>query len=423
MIKPGLDCLGRRAFLSVAMDSFGMAAFSGCTTLKKGSRSESRAGRKVLIGSQGHIGIIDDDGTGLEYLSLESPGDKGWVPGPDFPDSRRMLVSSYGEGKMHTGEVRMNRWIFDLDTRELEQIPAKVDIAPSIFPSHILPGGERMIAQAVIEGASRIFNMKLDCSDAQSLTPPKEGFPYFPKLSPDGTRMSYHSPGLPFSDENYRIFVVNLDGTNRRQIIGDHDHLYFAPMWSPDGEWLSFLDCHDKTDPGHDWADLCVARPDGSDFRKLTEGQSYWFAAAHGNPDIPETRASGSNIQKWTPDGGQVTHTRKAPGSQPAWKWATDQEDVDHFNRRFTPEEERGGTQICLLDHTTGAITELTEAVEHRWDWNALFSPDGGKIVFNRARMGEAAALWVMDSDGGNQRLLTRGVDDKGVYATRYLPF
>ena len=63
-------------------------------------------------------------------------------------------------------------------------------------------------------------------------------------------------------------------------MAADAELLYFVPVWSPDGEWLAYQACRYHEDPAHDWSDLCISRPDGSDARLLTSGQELWFGAA-----------------------------------------------------------------------------------------------------------------------------------------------
>ena len=56
---------------------------------------------------------------------------------------------------------------------------------------------------------------------------------------------------------------------------------------SPDGEWVLFQVCDPAADPGHDWSDIWIGRPDGSENRALTQGEAAWFAASYGPPDNP----------------------------------------------------------------------------------------------------------------------------------------
>ena len=196
------------------------------------------------------------------------------------------------------------------------------------------------------------------------------------------------------------------------------DHLYFGPSWSPDGQWVIFQDCHFKTDPGHDWCDLRIARPDGSESRALTEGQGMWFAATYGNR---ENRGGGSNLAGWT-SAGQVLFPRRLPESKVAWEFQSQRPDTDHFNRDFKPESARGGAEICRLAPFHGGVSPLTQNEPGVWDFRASESPDGRSVVFCRAETGGVPAIWVMDADGRNQRELTRGLNDKGADHPRWLP-
>lgn len=38
------------------------------------------------------------------------------------------------------------------------------------------------------------------------------------------------------------------------------------------------------------------------------------------------------------------------------------------------------------------------------------------------AQTGGYPAIWVMDADGGNQRMLTRGFNNRGAFVSRWLP-
>jgi hypothetical protein len=149
----------------------------------------------------------------------------------------------------------------------------------------------------------------------------------------------------------------------------------------------------------------------------LTSGGAMWFAATYGDP---KTRGGGSNVPSWTRDGA-ILFPRRLPGSKVAWEYRPDRPDVDHFNRDYKPDLARGGAEICRLDPRDGSVTPLTGSDPPAWDFRASESPDGRHVVFCRARVGEAPAIWVMDADGKDPRPITRGIDDLGADHPRWL--
>jgi Tol biopolymer transport system component len=416
MMKNG-DCT-RRDFLKL-----GMAGLAGLTVQEKpGAAGESKevSGKQILFRARGEtpqkgrLGMIATDGSCERYLDFNVEDQVSWSYGPVFPDRKRMILMSVEGEKTWEHNVRSHIWIYDLDTEGLVEIARKDPPATYMPPCALLPGEERIIVNPVVEGEQRVFTMNLDGSDQCEVTHEGEGFSYGISLSPDAKRIALHTTG----PHSYRIYVVNLDGSGRTLVVGNPGHLYFGPTWSPDGEWLLYLDCHDRTDPGHDWADICIGRPDGSEHRVVTEGQRHWFGTSYGGP---ETRGSGSNIPQWSPKESVCTYTRGLPDSRTAWPFQTDRPDTDHFNREYSPDLARGGTEICLLDPFSQKVTPLTtHALEARglksvWDFRSTWSPDGSQIAFCRSPVGCASELWVMDADGGNQRFLTRGKDGLGV--------
>lgn len=60
-------------------------------------------------------------------------------------------------------------------------------------------------------------------------------------VSPDGEQIAYEAmmPG-----EQYRIYIINLDGSNARLIANADPLVVTNPIWSPDGNWLA-MTVHD----------------------------------------------------------------------------------------------------------------------------------------------------------------------------------
>jgi Tol biopolymer transport system component len=412
----GQIILNRRQFLgAMAVPVLGATS---CRT-RPGEPHASRS--RFFFTSQGRTAVMNADGSGLRYFDFQKPNQVTWQPGPFFSDGRGVIFLSMEQRRDGPGrpfdeyytQTPTHLWIYDLDKDSLREIATRDRLAVFYTPA-LLVSDERLLVQVVRNKVGQIFSMNLDGSDAREFTRAGEGLPYGLSLSPDSRRVAYHLA----SPRGYEIWTSDTEGANRTRVAGHPDHLYFGTSWSPDGQWLLYQDCHFKQDPGHDWSDICIGRPNGTEHRVLTNGQAHWFGATYGNP---QNRGGGSNMPMWTRDGG-ILFSRKLPGSKVAWEFQRQRLDTDHFNRDFKPEQARGGTQICRLDPRDGSVTRLTASTTSVWDFRASESFDGRQIVFCRALTGEPPTIWVKNSNGENARLLTRGLDSKGADHPRWLP-
>jgi Tol biopolymer transport system component len=361
----------------------------------------------------------------FRLLDFQRPNDFGWGASAFFKDQRRIIVMSLERGDWgnksfyeYYHKIRTHLWIHDLESGSLTEIATKQRLENFYAPSCLLPGEERMIAQVITEnGKARLFSMDLDGSNAQQIIGYGEGFPYGATVSPDGKRLAFHLAGP--APHSYRVFTSDLDGRNRTLVAGQTGHLYFGYDWSPNGDWILYQDCEPKTDPGHDWSDICIARPDGSEHKILTQGKSQWFGASWGTAKNP---GGGSNMPKWSPDGSSILFSQKLPGSKTPWEPQPQRKDTDHFNRDYKPEAARGAAVLSRIHVNDGSIATLSHNEHPQWEMYPDWSRDGKEIIFCRAAVGEAPAIWVMDTDGKHARFLTRGLHDQGAIHPRWLP-
>jgi TolB protein len=405
----------------------GMTVFnSACMSAREGAISEKAEDEspaqqtRLFFTSQGKTCLINADGTGFKVLEMNVPNQATWQPTGFLSDGRVLMLSMEprrdGPGRPfeeYYHQTPTHVWAYGLDSGELTELAVKERLAPFYTPQLLLNDG-RILMQVVRTKPGQTLNMNLDGTDAQEFTGTEEGLPYGMSLSPDGKRVAFHLAG----PRGYEIWVSDTFGGNRVLVAGHPDHLYFGPTWSPDGQWLTYQDCHYKSDPGHDWSDICVGRPDGSGHRVLTDGQAAWFGATYGSS---ENRGGGSNVPSWSHD-GRILFSRRLPESRVAWEYQEQRPDTDHFNRDYKPELAQGGTEICTISPEDGSVTRLTHNDPPVWDFRACESPDGCLIAFCRCATGDSPALWVMNSDGSNPRLLTRGLDDKGADHPRWFP-
>ena len=156
---------------------------------------------------------------------------------------------------------------------------------------------------------------------------------------------------------------MNADGSKQRRLTPTAGG--GSPAWSPDGKRVAFVSGH-----GSDINDLdiYVANADGSSRQRLTRD-----AARDGGP-------------VWLPDGRKIAFLRSL---------------VRHQGGRVSADSD-----VYVINVDGSGERNLTaDGVSSSPVW----SPDGGTIAFWSHRDG-ADGAYVMNADGGRQRMLARNV-------------
>jgi TolB protein len=416
----GAGALGMTALGRLALGQAGRVAASGPQVSKDKDVGTSSWTDVIFYISKAHIGAIRPDGSGECYPQFSAPNQVYWGLGYVFPDGRQAVLYSeeppqnpkaaFGDpdGKAF---ARTHQWRYDFVTREMREIalPSGAGVIG------LLEGDRRFLVLENTNNVARLYSTDLDGGKLEEYyTSP--GYAYCSELSSDRRKVTFHITGGPFPV--YAICVVTLSDKTHTVIANDPAWLFFGPTWSPDGQWLLYQRCAFRDDPGHDRSDLCISRADGSEHRLLTKGQSHWFAAAMGTPQL---KGSGSNLPAWSPDGRHIACTLLLPDSRTAWPYRVGQPDLDHFNRDYHPELARGGTRVCLIDPKTAEIAAITHDDPPTWYVRPAWSPDNTRLAVGRADVGTQPELWVINADGAHSHPLTRGIDGLGADHCRWL--
>ncbi len=257
-------------------------------------------------------------------------------------------------------------------TRQLETYE-KENHSPSCSPD-----GERIVFTNHFDGEVQVIVMNADGSGRKVVAEEKIGTSYpahaYPTWSPDGTQIIYASnPRGVFRDADYDIFIMDTEGFYNVQLI-DNDGNDSDLAWSPDGEWLAFSLSH-RVGSNEFNHEIYTIRPDGSDRVQLTD---------HPARDTEPA---------WSPDGTKIA-------------FASDRD---------------GDTEIYVMDIARGRVVQLTRTGPNIHDTDPVWSPDGSQIAFASDRHGDGQhyAIYVMDADGGNQRLV---MDESMLDANSFSP-
>jgi hypothetical protein len=100
-----------------------------------------------------------------------------------------------------------------------------------------LPGGERIVVSRISAGGTLMQTLDLGSGETEDLFLIDSLKGGFALVSPDGTHVAY-SAGI-FGEFNPGIYIVDLDGSNKRLLAepGD-DFMFTSGAWSPDGKQL-----------------------------------------------------------------------------------------------------------------------------------------------------------------------------------------
>jgi hypothetical protein len=81
-----------------------------------------------------------------------------------------------------------------------------------------------------------------------------------PDWAPDGKRLVYARRGFGQNGDEYELFTIAVDGTEKIRLTDD-DLIQAQPAWSPDGSLIAYTDLDD----------LFVMSADGSNIRQITD--------------------------------------------------------------------------------------------------------------------------------------------------------
>ena len=145
------------------------------------------------------------------------------------------------------------------------------------------------------------------------------------------------------------------------------------PRIAPDGSKIVYERRSNDIMTDSTRSNLWVIEPDGSGHRPLVSG----------------TRSASS--PRWSTDSGRIAYIQATDSGQ--------------------------GLYVRWMDTGLTALISNLRKTPSSLTW----SPDGSRLAFMRADIGRLPELWVMDADGGNKRLLSRGLNGTGADHPRWV--
>ena len=196
-----------------------------------------------------------------------------------------------------------------------------------------------------------------------------------PRFSPDGRRIAFTSD----RGGGDNIWLMNADGSDKRQVTKESFRLINQPSWNPDGQSIA-------------------AKKHFTTQRSLGTGE-VWLYHVSGGAGVQLVKRASEALQKelgepsFAPDGSAVFYTRNV-SSGPIFEYAQD-------SQQSTFEIER-------YDLKSGEVTTAVSGFGGAVRPNP--SPDGKLISFVR-RDKDQSQLWVKDLASGAERMIYGALD------------
>jgi Tol biopolymer transport system component len=246
--------------------------------------------------------------------------------------------------------------------------------------------------------------------NARNLTPTLTGDEWSPRWSADGRRIVFTSNSDTGGD--YDLFVMNADGTGRRQLTAN-DYDEDVASWSPDGRRIVF-DRWFGYEPFD--ADIVTVRVDGSGEDNLTESPGILDRQPSWSPDGREIAFSSANdvigefgnLYTIRPDGSHRRQLTASVNDEEMPVWSPD-------GRRLAFNSDAGGDfDLWAMPAVAGASAVNLSQSPTSGDGGAAWSPDGRSLLFGSNRDDDGNPndadhdLYKMRANGSHQRNVTR---------------
>jgi Tol biopolymer transport system component/imidazolonepropionase-like amidohydrolase len=211
-----------------------------------------------------------------------------------------------------------------------------------------------------------------------------------PAVSPDGTKIAFISD----RDGMSNVWIMNIDGTNPKQISRERQNIMHSPKWSPDGEYI-------------------VANKGIMSSRSIPAGEIWMFHKSGGGGIAIKRRNNGRRDQKniadpvYSPDGKYLYWTQDVT---PGFTFSYNRDPLKSIFA-ITRYDLAKGREEFFIGGTGGAIIPTP-------------APDGKSVAFIR-RIQNKTALFLKDLETGDEtpiytemeRDMQEGFGSEGYYA------
>lgn len=230
-------------------------AKAGTTRISAHAEGGAMIDRQLTVVNAPNADLVYEYGSGVDrHLALWQPG-RGVGPAPirvpqiafepsPSPDGERIAYTGIPAGGGNAGNQDI--YITNRDGTDVRRLTTGLD---ADYQPAWSPDGSRLaFVSTRADGLPDVWVMKTDGSNPTRLTEARRGdeFPgsgggaMAPAWSPDGSRLVYTVYAYIGVTPRAQLWVMNADGSGKRQLTDGSEANDFTPTWSPDGRFIVF---------------------------------------------------------------------------------------------------------------------------------------------------------------------------------------
>jgi Tol biopolymer transport system component len=241
-----------------------------------------------------------------------------------------------------------------------------------------------------------IWVVNADGSDRRQVTHSGAGFDFKPTWSPDGEQIAFQTTrGAPPPSGETNIFVINVGGSGERQLTKPSNSRYggSSPDWSPDGQRIAFGSPRGLALIGPSGGPVTLVGVPGDAPSWSPDSSKIAYVASTGIDQPPN-----QDVYIVSPSGSKPRRLTREPGLDFPGPWSPDGKRLAYFV------QERGSGHTIIANSDGSHAAQVTRGVGTQFpsDWI-----DGGGLVVGISKPRERTPTWyLMRPDGSQLRLL-----------------
>lgn len=222
---------GNAQIYTIAPDGSGLTQLTYDFIVPSGGPSWSADGAKMSFMKQGHIYVMNTDGTGVVRLFADSAADS---PPHWSPDGTRLAFERCCDSLGYS-----QIFIITSQGTGLVQLTtdARFHESPVWSPDGMKIAFHAYAGLAAGQEFPDVYVINVDGTGLTDLTPDNPSHDMNPAWSPDGRKIAFAS----HRSGGMQIFVMNADGTGVVNLTNDSGVADISPTWSPDGSRIAFM--------------------------------------------------------------------------------------------------------------------------------------------------------------------------------------